>query len=60
MIHQIFLKCSRNDIVEKTEYNELVKKLKNISITSITSINNISNLVKKLIITQKFVKLKMK
>ena len=41
----------KNDI-KKTEYNELVKKFNNISTT------DTSNLVKKLIITQKFMKLK--
>ena len=37
----------KNDVVKKSEYNELVKKVKNVSTT------NTSNLVKKLIITLK-------
>ena len=41
-------------MLKKTEYSELVKKVNNISTT------DTSNLVKKLIITQKLVKLKMK
>ena len=42
----------RNDVVQKTEYNELVKKLNNINTT------NTSNLVKKLTIAQRLMKLK--
>ena len=44
----------KNDVVKKTKYNELVKKVNNINTTST------SNLVKKLIIAQNFVKLKIK
>ena len=42
----------KNDFVKKTEYNELVKRVNNISTT------NTNDLVKKLIITQKLIKLK--
>ena len=42
------------NVVKKTEYNELVKKVNNISTT------DPSNLVKKLIKTQKLVELKIK
>ena len=41
-------------MLKKTEYSKLVKKVNNISTT------DTSNLVKKLIITQKLVKLKIK
>ena len=44
----------KNDVVKKTEYNELVKKVNNISTT------DTNNLVKKLIVTEKLVKLKIK
>ena len=44
----------KNDFVKKTEYNELVKKVNNVSTT------NTNDLVKKLIITQKLIKLKRK
>ena len=44
----------KNDVVKKTECNELVKKASN------TSSTDTNNLVKKLIITQKLVKLKIK
>ena len=44
----------KNDVVKKTKYNELVKKVNNINTTST------SNLVKKLIIAQNLVKLKIK
>ena len=44
----------KNDVVKKTKYNELVKKVNNINTTST------SNLVKKLVIAQNLVKLKIK
>ena len=43
-----------NDVVKKTRYNELIKKVNAIQTT------DTSNLVKKLTITQKLVKLKRK
>ena len=43
-----------NEVVKKTEYNELVKKVNNISAT------DTSDLAKRLIITQKLMKLKRK
>ena len=45
----------KNDVVKKTEYNELAEKVNNINPTT-----NGSNLVKKLTITQKLMKLKKK
>ena len=44
----------KNDVVKKTEYNELVKKVNNFNTT------DTSDLVKKLTITQKLVKLEIK
>ena len=44
----------KNDVVKKIECNELVKKASN------TNSTDTNNLVKKLIITQKLVKLKIK
>ena len=43
-----------NEVVKKTEYNELVKKVNNINAT------DTSDLAKRLIITQKLMKLKRK
>ena len=44
----------KKDVVKKTEYNELVKNVNNISIT------DTSDFVKKLILTQKLLKLEMR
>ena len=44
----------KNDVVKRTEYNELVKKVNKISTT------DTRNLVKKLVITQKLMRMKIK
>ena len=44
----------KQDVVKKTEYNELVKKVNNVSIT------DTSDFVKKLILTKKLLKLEMR